>query len=563
MKNILKVLTGLIIGLSLPLIASATIVPRTIVNPAANSTLSSSVLRNELQTLENEIASYVNGVLTTPNTFTQLQTFSANASTTLISAVSGYFNSIAATSTTATSSVANLGGILDASSFTGSDIGARANAAYSSSPAYGAEISVDAPAAGTAEWDFTTPILFTTANKPALLNCSIGGGANNNIGGFYNGNTLLWTATTGTTTSFRNNASINANGAGIYGCNIQGTNGTTARNDEGVYFGDFGGSTTGSFNAYLDKVNLNGFGTGVSFHGSTSFNSILNSTIHFNGVNVSEPDTSGANCENMRIIDSVLADANWQGGGGHATAYRGMYVQESGNCQWTIAETSLDDNQTYIDQFGGTSNVWNFMADHQEDPNKTIYPMIQGNPNTTAGNVNTVTNLIGGDMMNDVVLGQPDQIEESGYINLLGFTSDGNGGNTGNVTRIINATASSTYITWAGLQCQGANKNSFVYGNVLCSPMGVGSDYGQPSFYVASTTTSGGIGIVDFATSTTNFSVAKPAVVNIGPNPLTTNATSTINMKRLQFQGENAAGTVSCAYVVGTAWVIQAGGCNN
>lgn len=48
----------------------------------------------------------------------------------------------------------------------------------------------------------------------------------------------------------------------------------------------------------------------------------------------------------------------------------------------------------------------------------------------------------------------------------------------------------------------------------------------------------------------------------VGKNPGST-ASSTVTMEKLQFEGKNSAGTVSCTYVVGTAWVVQAGRCNN
>jgi hypothetical protein len=55
------------------------------------------------------------------------------------------------------------------------------------------------------------------------------------------------------------------------------------------------------------------------------------------------------------------------------------------------------------------------------------------------------------------------------------------------------------------------------------------------------------------------FDVAQSGVTTIG-NPIST-ASSTILMGRIQFDGYNNAGTRTCAYIVGTSWVIQAGAC--
>jgi hypothetical protein len=52
-------------------------------------------------------------------------------------------------------------------------------------------------------------------------------------------------------------------------------------------------------------------------------------------------------------------------------------------------------------------------------------------------------------------------------------------------------------------------------------------------------------------------------ILNLGPNPSTSNASSTIRMGKLQFEGTNSAGALHCTYLVGTAWVVQAGACNN
>lgn len=460
---------------------------------------------------------------------------------------------VAITGTTTKTSIGNLQGVLDPTYYPGTDIGAQNNSTYLNAPSTGAAIQIPAATTGSS-WSFTTPIVAGTNAKPMRIVCSIGGGSANYA---TNGTVLLYTPSTGDaiTLNTGEGPNLSSSATGIVNCVLQGSGGTTARTSRGVAFG--GGN--GAFSGSLNGVEISGFGTGVSFVSNTSFNYIQNSAINFNGRNINEPDTGGANCENLRILGSVIADANWQSGGGHPTDYQGMYVQESGNCQWNNVANSFDDNQVFQDQFGGTANVWSWIANHFEDPNGHYYPYIQN----AANNTNVINNLIGGDMMTDSSAA-PDQMEPTGVVNLIGFTSDVNNNVPISPTRIVNALASSTAIGWYGLTCKGANgapSTSFVYGNVPCSPFGVGSDLGQPTAYFASST-SAGIGVADFGTSTTNFSVPTPAMVNIGLNPKST-ASSTINMKKIQFQGENSAGVVSCVYLVGTTLTAQSGACNN
>lgn len=399
---------------------------------------------------------------------------------------------IIATTTTATSSIANTEGVLAAGSFLGNDIIQKAQNAYTQLPNSGGVVTIG-QATSSNPWNFSHTLSATTADKLLLIVCP-GGGAPQNIAN--NGTGLLYTGTTGTSTSINTNAYVIGRGSGLVNCNLMGTNGTTIRADAGIELG----GATGAFNSYIDGASVSGFGTGVYYGSNTSFNSIINAVVNFNGRNISEPDTTGANCENMRIGNSVIADANNQAGG--ATALKGMYVQESGNCQQNIYATSFDDNQIYADQFGGTANLWNFTNTHFEDPNKTAYPMFATNPNGSK----IVASFIGSDMMNDVVLGQPDQIEAAGMVNLIGFTSNSNGNVTSGVTRIVNALASTTVITWDGLSCLGKNSSAYVYGNVPCSPFGVGSDFGQP-IITATLATSTGIGGVAFGTSTAMYPV--------------------------------------------------------
>jgi hypothetical protein len=51
-------------------------------------------------------------------------------------------------------------------------------------------------------------------------------------------------------------------------------------------------------------------------------------------------------------------------------------------------------------------------------------------------------------------------------------------------------------------------------------------------------------------------------ILNLGPDPSTTAASSTIRMQKLQFEGLDSAGVMRCVYLVGAAWVFGTGTCN-
>lgn len=358
---------------------------------------------------------------------------------------------------TATSTIANLGGTLDASTFSGADIGAQINAAYAALPSTGGRIFVPA---GT--YSFTTPIVFGTNHKVVNLYCASGGGASNQAVG---GTTLIYTATTGTSTTFNTNDYI-VGGAGIDNCNIQGTNGTTARITAGVYFG----GANGAFANYLRNVNINGFGTGVVYGSNTSFALIDSSTIHFNGRNISEPDTAGANGENMRIINSVIADSNNQAGG--ATDRFCIYIQESGNVQWQIINSSIDDCEYYVDQFGGEANVHTFSNVHFESPNLDDYRFI-----TVIDSASTVTiTTLGGDFMNDVVAGISSYMTGTANWNFFGTVFDVNNNVSGATTNIVTTASTASTFNWSGIST-GNPATTYVYGTVPFSPSGYGTGY--------------------------------------------------------------------------------------
>lgn len=333
-------------------------------------------------------------------------------------------------------------------------------------------------------------------NKIVRVVCAAGGEANNNIAGIYTGTTLLYTGTTGSSFTWDTNASITS-GSGMENCNLQGTNGTTARTSIGITVG----GSNGGFSHYLENVNLNGFGYGISYVDNTSFTLIDRSNVHFNGRNVVENDTPGANGENMRIINSVIADSNDRTGGGASgtTEASCIYVQESGNVQWNIINSSIDDCQFNSDQFGGTANLINFTNDHFENPNTQVYTYAKTRSNTPA----TEMHFIGGDMMNDVTTGMPQFIEAGGDVTFSSFTLDINSPVTIPVTRAValDFGSNNATVSWTGLVNNGNTHSSvavtYVYGTAPFAPWGYGTGLGDPSFYIASTspTVIGHVGI--------------------------------------------------------------------
>lgn len=353
------------------------------------------------------------------------------------------------TSTSATTTIPNFESVLYADNFAGADMGAKINAAYAALPSIGGRIALP-----SGSYTYLTPIVINTNGKVVNLYCPSGGGASNN---FIGGTTLTYSSSTGDAITINTNNYIAA-GTGIDNCNIQGTNGTTARTTRGIVLG----GTNGAFGVYLRGVNVSGFGTGVRYDSNTSFALIDSSVIHFNGRNIDEPDTTGANGENMRINNSVIADSNNQAGG--VTDLYCVQFQESGNVQWTISNTSIDDCQLYVNQFGGTSNEINLVSDHFENPNGHTYDYI----NTISNIPNTVIKSNSTDYMNDVNGGMPEYIYNGATFISVADTADSNSGVSNPVTRFINNQNANNKVSVVGFTPKGQGV-TYVYGTTLAS----------------------------------------------------------------------------------------------
>lgn len=379
---------------------------------------------------------------------------------------------------TGLSLVCNNGGIYNANCFAGSDIGAKINAAYAACPSTGCQIFVPA---GT--YNFSTQIFFNTASKPVLLSCPVGGGHFNN-----SGTVLHWTPATGTSTVFNTNNYVIA-GMGIENCNFIGPAGAGGTGSIATStFGITLGGTNGAFGAHLDNVHISGFGTGLYIWQNVSFLNVTNSVINKNAREIWSPQTTGANGENMRVTNSVIADANNNLFGASPANYC-VDVQLSGNVQWQFTGNSFDDCQVYSEQFGGTANVWHFKSNHWENPGAvpvsiyTAYDYISTLSNVPATEIITegndfMTDGTGAGALSEFMGGGADFISIGDTVDLC--TTCGVNISVPRFINNSNATAVDT-ISWTGLTNNGGSTLpavTYVYGTHPYSPEGYGTGLG-------------------------------------------------------------------------------------
>lgn len=348
---------------------------------------------------------------------------------------------------------------VNALDYSGIDIGAKINAAYAACPSTGCQITVPA-----GNYSYTTPIVFGTNNKIVDLYCPSGGGASNNANG---GTTLLYSPSTGTAITANTNNYV-VGGSGIDNCVIQGTNGTSARSTIGVRMG----GTNGAFSFRLNSVTVAGFGTGVDLYQNTSFITINDSALHFNGSNLFIESTSGANGENLKVIGGVIADSNNQAGG--PTENFCINNQLSGNTQVSFIGTSIDDCSYYINQSGGTANESNFTDVHWENPNGQAYAYIS----MLSSAASVTVHIKGGDFMNDDTSGLPYYIVNGGNVDFNGVTFDANNNVSVPVTRAVSNQNVTNTVSWSGVESKGAGI-TYIYGTVPISQQGYGTGNDQ------------------------------------------------------------------------------------
>lgn len=287
--------------------------------------------------------------ITTPNTWTALQTFA---------------NGLVSSSTTTSALFANLEGTLYADQFPGADIGAQINAAYAALPSRGGTIVI-----ANGSYSFSTPIVCNTLNKPVLLKGDPAGAA-----------TLTYTGGTTTVACTINVTKAVTPGYGIQGLKFvgPGSGGSTV----GIQLGGMGADDNKGFaGGTLRDVHVRGFGCNILI-GNNAFIVTLDNVIsNFGGkllfakggaglgattwlINGANTINSG---ERMIAMNCTFADANNQLFS-ESTARYAVHLQESGLVDWKFIATTFDDAELYIDTSGGTSNQVQLEACHFENP---------------------------------------------------------------------------------------------------------------------------------------------------------------------------------------------------
>jgi hypothetical protein len=377
-------------------------------------------------------------------------------------------------------------GIANADEFTGSDIDAKVQNAYNALPSNGGEVFIPANF-----YSASTTININTPGKVLLLMCPAGGGLFDNGGATIN--------FTGTGSQFTYNVqNFVSAGTGITNCNFIGPAGSGNIGSSTISSSiavNLGGSH-GAFGFQLNNVHISGYGTGVYVGQNTSFIDIFHSVINKNGRAIDNPQTSGANGENNYIGGhSVIADCN--SNVGSSIADDCIDVQQSGNVQWTLDTVSLDDAQLASSQFGGTSNVFNLINVHCEDPNTSIGAYDCITTQSSAAGAGAVTiNVQGGDMMQDFTSGPPNEfISYGGTLNLTDVTCDINNNVTNPMNDFATPLNNTAIINWNGMSNKGYNTNNNlntgctnIYGSQAFSTDGlaIGS---STAVYAASTST--------------------------------------------------------------------------
>lgn len=432
----------------------------------------------------------------------------------------------------------NMESVVFADQWPGANIGAQINNAYAACPSNGCEIVVPHGTSGSNTWDYNTDIVIGTNSKVVQLYCPVGGGFFNNAG------TVLHY--TGSGTAFSNDTNnFVVGGEGITNCSFVGPAGTDNIGSSTIAssFGVKLGGSFGAFGFHLDNVHISGFGTGLYIGQNVSFLNITNSVINKNGRNIDSPQVSGANGENMRVTNSVIADSN--NGSGSSIADFCIDVQLSGNVQWTFQGTSFDDCSVYSNQFGGTANLWNFTDDHWENPNLAVapYAYVQTQP-TAAAAAATVIDIKGGDMMQDLTSGAPNEfIKYGGSLILDGVTGDVNNNVNNPMAAFATPLNNTAVISWTGLQQKSVNTGTAtavtnVYGSQAFSTDGVAFGSSTAVFSFSTSTAAFGSPVTMSQSLTVGTTLSVPTLlVNAANSTISQNATGTAILGNLVQNG--------------------------
>lgn len=220
--------------------------------------------------------------------------------------------------------------------FLGADCGARINAAYLSLPATGGEILVPEICS------FSTPILFSTANKAAILRA------------YGNATIMTYTGTTGTAITFNNGRPFDFTSA-IRNLTLTGPGNSTST--VGVLLGGSNGAV--GFSA--DHFKFQSFGTVVQTSSNTWVTKFDHGMIRDGAILFLEPSGQTQAGENVELDHVVFADAPvphtnavWIQGGGQETIFSA--------CSFDQAQLHIGNGSTSAAQIA-------VIGSHFENPN--------------------------------------------------------------------------------------------------------------------------------------------------------------------------------------------------
>lgn len=265
------------------------------------------------------------------------------------------------------------------------------------------------------------------------------------------------------------------------------------------------------------------FGDGAFLNATSSAD---HSTAFGSGALAGGTGVTDSGVQNTAIGNQALYSFT-SGGFNTAVGYHALNLDGAGFSNVAIGLFGL------ADLTGGGNNV--AIGNNADLQNQT------GNKNVAIG-----TNADGGSSAGNV---------SHSFNTTIGFTS-GSLLTSGSSNVYIGANTASTTQTGSNNICIGYDLSCPTATNNGSNTLDIGNAiYGTGITSQASSTPAGSIGI---ATSTFSSS----GVLSIGQDGATTNATTTIITGHLQIEGENSAGTLSCAEIVGTSWVVTAGACN-
>lgn len=216
----------------------------------------------------------------------------------------------------------SINGTLNAADFSGSDIGAKINAAYAVCAArtpLGGRIYVPAGA-----YSFSTPIVFSTANTPVVLEGDPAGAT-----------TLTFTPTSGTAILFDFGAQLHLAGWGVRDLKLVGPGiATTATGIK------IGGASPNLDQGLLSNLTISSFNIGVNISGGSFLNTVFNCAISL--------CTIGVDCavqeENNRLVNCTIfqnATGLNEAGGGDIYCYGCSFDDNTTVCV-SISQGSVD-----------------------------------------------------------------------------------------------------------------------------------------------------------------------------------------------------------------------------